>query len=183
MIYEEEIKMQKQAVTITGSNGVAVTQKIGDAEGEQVLVVKKIETDKTEISKEEGQDIKIRYTYIAASLCAEDDLAYYETIKTRVLTLQQIENRNISLEEQITNGERTLIRILGRDRCTELKDINGTLIFEHDIIRWYPNRPKNHKDVTVTYVDNLFVLGGWYENDYPDTEEYCKVIGTEYGMV
>jgi hypothetical protein len=141
------------------------------------------ETDKTEILKEKGQDIKIRYVYIASLASAEDDMAYHETIETRVLTLSQIENRSISLEELITKGETILIRILGRDRCTDLKDKSGTMIFERDIIRWYPNRPKNHIDVTVGYVNNLFILGGWYENDYPDTEEYCKVIGTEYRVV
>jgi hypothetical protein len=142
------------------------------------MKIKLTEADKT-------QDIKIRYAYIPSPANLRRDPIYYETPRYKVLTIEELETRSIktTLEELITEDKEARIKIIARDRCTELKDMNGTEIFEHDIIRWYPNRPKNHIDVLVEYGCNRFVLGGWYEDDYPDTEEYCKVIGTEYGMV
>ena len=59
----------------------------------------------------------------------------------------------------------------------ESKDIEGNEIYEGDKIRWYPNKPKNHIDNIVEYIGNKFSLGDWYEDDYPNTEGQCKIIG------
>jgi len=75
------------------------------------------------------------------------------------------------------NPERfILMRYIGH------KDIKKNEIYEEDIIRWYPNRPKNHRDEIVEWDESrlCFILGGWYENDFPDTEKYCKIIGNIY---
>lgn len=127
-------------------------------------------------------EITIRYAYISSPTNIKEDPAYYETLKFKVLTLAELELRpnRINFEELITDGEGVLIKILGRDRSTGLEDMTKEEIFENDIIRWYPNRPKNHIDVLVEYAGNCFGLGAWYEGDYPATEEYSKVVGNIY---
>jgi hypothetical protein len=132
--------------------------------------------------KEEEKEIKIRYVYLGSPTNMRNDPAYRETLRFTVLTIAELELRpnRIDFEELVTTGREVLIRILGRDRGTGLRDVDGEEIFENDIIRWYPKKPKNHTDYAVEYCGNLFWLGGWEENDYPDTTKWCKIIGTTY---
>jgi hypothetical protein len=132
--------------------------------------------------KEEEKEIKIRYAYLGSPTNMRDDPAYHETLRFTVRTIAELELRpnRIDFEEFITNGVGVIIRILGRDRCTGLMDVDGEEIFENDIIRWYLQKPKTHIDYAVEYCDNLFWSGGWEENNYPDTTKWCKIIGTTY---
>lgn len=63
------------------------------------------------------------------------------------------------------------------DRWIGLRDEDKKEIYEGDVLRWYPNRTKHYSDVVVKYQGNAFYLGGWYENDYPETEKFSRVIG------
>ena len=69
--------------------------------------------------------------------------------------------------------------ILSRDLYIGLNAKNGE-IYEGDIIRWYPQKTKNYIDNIVEYIGNKFSLGDWYEDDYPNPEEECKIIGNIY---
>lgn len=126
--------------------------------------------------------IKIRYAYMGSPSTMRIDRNYHETLRFKVLTLEQLETRSIktTLEELITDGKEAVIKILGRDRCTELKDMTGEEIFENDIVRWFPRRSTGYKDVLVKYQRHMYVLGDWEDNWLPGTEVHCKVIGTIY---
>ena len=56
-------------------------------------------------------------------------------------------------------------------------DKKGNEIYHGSILRWYPNRPKNHIDVVVELDDDGFCFGNWYDNNYPDTRTNSLVVG------
>ena len=59
-------------------------------------------------------------------------------------------------------------------------DKKGNEIYNNSILRWYPNKPKNHIDVVVGLCDTGFYFGDWYENDFPDTKVDSLVIGNVF---
>lgn len=130
--------------------------------------------------QKEKESHKIRYAFIVSPTTLRIDPRYKETLGFKVLTLEELEKPRGTLNYLLTDGGGSIIKLLGRDRCTERKDIGGCDIYENDILRWFPYPTKVYREVLVKYESNRFILDTWYGDNYLDTEKHCKVIGNIY---
>ena len=122
--------------------------------------------------KEDTNQIKIRYAYIGSPTNMKEDPTYYESLRFKVLTIEQLEQRDImaTLEDLIIDGNEALIEVLGRDRCTGRVDMGGNAIYENDRIRCYAD--------SGGYMDEIVDQKALWISSF--CEEDCEVIGTKY---
>ena len=184
MMYEEEVREIRQSqkelreaiVEIEAERG---WQSIRAGENRGLLIARDIVQAKLNALNKElllkckigkKDSIKIRYAYITSPPNVKQDPRYSETLVFAVLTLEEIEGTYVSLEEWLTQGEGVLIKILGRDVCTDRVDMKGKVIYEGDIIRWGLDSGDNI-DETIHRKSHFAEL---------DSERDCEVIGTIY---
>ena len=126
------------------------------------------------------EPIKIRYAYISSPTNVKEDPFYHETLNFKAVTLKELETRKGTIGELITDDKAALTKILGRDRCTELKDMDGRDIYENDIVRWTLSGDKDYSEGLVDYCHSGLTMGTWYKRAFPNTERYSKVISNIY---
>jgi hypothetical protein len=128
---------------------------------------------RAQIEKEKIENqIKIRYAYIGSPTNMKEDPTYYESLRFKVLTIEQLEQRDImtTLEDLITDGNEALIEVIGRDRCTGRVDMEGNAIYENDRIRCYAD--------SGGYMDEIVDQKALWISTFCTKD--CKVIGTKY---